>query len=418
MTCISETLALQISAHPLARYSRETLNLTAALVWLANGLNSRPDDDQFGRDIMMTSCLTAGGRNHGTFLIHPRAEAPPGELPVVRQGAIFLRSILFPPASAAPRFVYGKEMNNATWIHMFGQMPDQLRLHALPPPFIPRRRLLEAGRIPTQKRMSHPHEIPTNGPLPEFANLQFRLPPVPQDVAEDLPYDQQVEYFGDVAQDLPTALTSLWQQFLSDLMQKCGNLRGPRADASHCRLSVRERQSITQQALINVNLATIFNRVQYRTSTRMEWANAFVHYFSPLDAKIPIQPQNFPNMLYWRRWAELKSLLPDGVEHMRGQLRRRFDQLYWVPQPASDRVWLYQRNDRFHIFPDGCNSNAPQILMNPLAGRPQWNPPPVIGERNDMDGVGPQPQVPRPRARGPQPIPWAHLRQEEEESSD
>ncbi|KAG9308932.1 hypothetical protein JVU11DRAFT_11396 [Chiua virens] len=414
MSCIAETLALQNSAHPSLRYLRETLNLTAALVWLANGLNSRPDDDQYGRDVMVTSCWTADDLDHGTFLIHPPAGGPVRDLPVVRQGAIFLRGILFPPTSGVPRFSYGKELNNATWIHFFSRTPDQLRLQALPPPFIPRQRVLEAGRIPTQKRMSRLHGGQVDEALPELANLEFRIPPIPRDVAEDLPYEEQVEYgVGDMAQNLPVQLTHLWQQFLSDVMQKCGNLRGAIANASHCRLSTQERQNITQQALTHPNLATIFRRVQYRASARQEWADAFSHYFSPLDGKIPIQPQNFPNMLYWRRWAELKSLLPAAVGNMRRQLRLLFDQLAWVPEPASDRVWRYQRDDRFCMLPPDWTSNAPQILMNPSSGQPQWSPPLVDGEQDGMEDV-----IPRQRPRGPQPIPYLHLRQEEEDSSD
>ena len=412
MTCIAETLALQNSVHPALRYSREALNLTAALVWLANGLNSRPDDDQYGRDIMMTSCLTARGGNHGTFLIHPPAEG----LPVVRQGAIFLRRTLFPPTSGLPRFSYGMDLNDATWIHFFGRTRDQLRLQALPPPYIPRQQLLAAGRVPTQKRMSRPHEAQIDAPLPQLANLQFPLPPIPQDVAEDLPYEEQVEYFGDMAENLPVELTRLWQQFLSDFMQKCGNLRGARADASHCILPIRDRQNITQEALTNIDLATIFRRVQYRTATRQEWAEAFDRCFSPLGAKIPIQPQSFPNMIYWRRWAELKSLIPDKVGHMRRQLRLLFDQLRWVPQMASDRVWVYRKDDRFHMLPQGCALNAPQILMSPFFGPPQWNPPAIVGgEGADMEAV-----MPQRGARGPRRVPYAELRQEEEEegSSD
>ena len=187
-----------------------------------------------------------------------------------------------------------------------------------------------------------------------------------------------------------------------------------RADASHCRLSIRERQNITQEAIANTNLALIFRRVQYRTSTRQEWAAAFGHYFSPVDGKISIQPQNFPNMLYWMRWAELKTLLPNQIGHVRRQLRLLFNQLCWIPQPVSDRLWLYQRDERFQIFPQGCTSNAPQILMNPSFGRPHWNPPLAVGEdRADVEGV-----IPQPRAMGPQPIPYAHLRREEEESSE
>ncbi|KAG9318979.1 hypothetical protein JVU11DRAFT_1095 [Chiua virens] len=119
-------------------------------------------------------------------------------------------------------------------------------------------------------------------------------------------------------------------------------------------------------------------------------------------------------MLYWLWWAELKSLVPDEIERLRQQLRLRFDQLFWVPQIASDRVWLYRRDDRFHVFPEDCDSSAPQVLVNSSFPRPQWNPPPGIGE----DRPNGRDAVPQLRRRGPQPTPYVHLRQEEEEASE
>jgi len=133
--------------------------------------------------------------------------------------------------------------------------------------------------------------------------------------------------------------------FLMDILQKCGNLRIAGAQASHCRLSMGERQDITQEVLTNTHLSMIFNQVQYRTLMRKKWADAFDHYFSPLDGKILVQPQNFPSMLYWGNWSELKNLCPTAVGYMRGQLRLLFDQLLWVPQKVLDRVWVYNRSD-------------------------------------------------------------------------
>lgn len=47
--------------------------------------------------------------------------------------------------------------------------------------------------------MSRPHGAEIGGVLSELANLQILLPPIPQDIAEDLLYEEQVEYFGDMA---------------------------------------------------------------------------------------------------------------------------------------------------------------------------------------------------------------------------
>jgi len=171
-------------------------------------------------------------------------------------------------------------------------------------------------------------------------------------------------------QDLLVELTQLWKQFLTDILQKCGNLHGAGAQASHCHLSMQKRQNITQAALTNTDLSTIFNQIQYCTSTWKEWGDAFNHYFSPLDGKVLVQPQNFPSMLYWRNWSELKNVHPIAVGHMRGWLCLLFHQLLWVPQNVSDRVWVYNGSNCFQIFPQDCTSNTPQVMINLSSAKP------------------------------------------------
>ena len=115
--------------------------------------------------------------------------------------------------------------------------------------------------------MSCPHSTEIDTILPKFTNLQVSSLCIPNDLAEDLPYEEQVQYLGDVVvQDLPVELTQLWKQFLMDILPKCGNLHSAGAQASHCCLSMQERQNIMQEVITNTDLSTIFNQVQYCTT--------------------------------------------------------------------------------------------------------------------------------------------------------
>ena len=68
--------------------------------------------------------------------------------------------------------------------------------------------------------MSCPHSTEIDTILPKFTNLQVSSLCIPNDLAEDLPYEEQVQYLGDVVvQDLPVELTQLWKQFLMDILQ-------------------------------------------------------------------------------------------------------------------------------------------------------------------------------------------------------
>ncbi|KAG1854248.1 hypothetical protein F4604DRAFT_1547840, partial [Suillus subluteus] len=131
-----------------------------------------------------------------------------------------------------------------------------------------------------------------------------------------------------------------WNQFCSDLLQKCGNLRNWPLEASHCRLSMEERLHVTDEVYKDINLAMVFNQVQWKKVTGLEWKEAFDLFFPPLKAPIKIQSQNYPGMKYWDDWHNMKTRMqPEDIHVIRNKYWSLFKLLHWVPKPHTDRLW-------------------------------------------------------------------------------
>jgi len=179
--------------------------------------------------------------------------------------------------------------------------------------------------------------------------------------------------------------------------------------------------SVTHDTYKETNLALVFNQVRWKKATRQEWVAAFDIFFPPLGAPPRLQPQNFPTMLYWIKWADMKMHLPKSqVKKIRETYWELFNELHWVPQPHSDRLWKYAPQGDFQVQPPGWKLPAPHVLMHPRANRPTWE---VQDRHGDADvGHYEEEEVDDMNERvnpAIAPIPrHILLREEEEESSD
>jgi hypothetical protein len=176
------TLSLQNdSAGPL-RVGPDALSLSAGILWLTNGLHSRPDDGSAARDLMCTILPLTQDYDQDMLQIRPREELRQhGDmLPVCAHGAFFLRDIVWPPTADVPRFQRGPMMRNSTFKFMFGLDYDVLRRKYLPPAYIPRA-LVPQKRVRTQKGFSKRHRLEDPEPAPVFEDLDFELAGPPQD---------------------------------------------------------------------------------------------------------------------------------------------------------------------------------------------------------------------------------------------
>jgi hypothetical protein len=278
----------------------------------------------------------------------------------------------------------------------------------------------------TQKGSSKRHKADEPEPIAIFNDLDFTMPIEQQDAGDDIPWEERLDLPPDLEEDIQMLLTKHWNQFCSDILQKCGNVRGQPLMASHCRLSLEERRNVTDTVYQDLNLAMVFNRVQWKKVSGIEWKKAFDIYFPSRNSKLMVQPQNFPSMAYWLDWHDMRRRLPpQSFDRMRSRYWTLFKKLLWIPKPHGDRLWKYIPNDSFTTWPVDYRSHAPHVIVSPSSRNPTWQPHLVPGEEEDEEEeengeeeYDPE-QVPRREwVNGVRPIPRRVLMAMREESEE
>ncbi|KAG2063152.1 hypothetical protein BDR04DRAFT_1164177 [Suillus decipiens] len=421
---LTRTLSLQNEVGGAHRVGADALALTAGIHWLTNGLHSRPDDGTAGRDVMCAVLPLTRDYRNDMLHIRPREEniQRRDKLPFSAFGAYFFRDIIWPPVSDIPRIERGPMMRNSTFKFIFGKDHPTLQRKYQPPAFIPRA-LVPRARVGTQKGFSKRHRLDDPVPAQMFADLDIAMGGVYYDEGEDLPWEERTDFPPDAEEECGVHLTKHWNQFCSDLLQKCGNLRNQPLAPSHCRLTMEERLHLTDEVYKDVNLAMVFNRVQWKRVSGQEWKEAFSIFFPPRNAPLQVQPQNYPTMKYWEEWYDMKRRLPAAsFEIIRTRYWRLFKELQWVPKPHKDRLWKYTVNADFRMFPANYTGQAPQVIVSPSSYGARWEPERVPGgveeveeeEEEEME----EPEVDRREwVNGIAPVPDRILLREEEEES-
>jgi hypothetical protein len=287
--------------------------------------------------------------------------------------------------------------------------------------------MVPKSHVNTQKGMSKRHRADIPEPSAVFADLNFEAPPPAQDIGADLPFDEQFDLPPGLDEAFPITITKHWNQFCSDILQKCGNMKGNPLAPSHCRLSMDERLHVTDDVYKDTNLAVIFNRVQWKRAHPVEWREAFDLFFLPPGTPPRLQPQNYPSMTYWMEWADMKRDKPANViDAIRKKYWSLFKELYWIPKPYKDRLWKYTADDNFITLPSTLPSSAPHIIINPGKLAPTWDPERVPGggrqeaeeeEEEEAEVIDPDYVPAAEWVSNIPPIPMRiYMRQEEEES--
>ncbi|KAG2029692.1 hypothetical protein BDR03DRAFT_1018076 [Suillus americanus] len=430
LTAIIRTLRFQNQGPAELRFTSTALTLTAGLTWLANGLHSRPDDGSAARDLMCAILPLTYDYDVNGIQIIPRQHHIDNNdgLPFCAHGAFFLRDMVFPPIADVPRMTRTHVISHTSYKFFFGCDFNVLRNKFHPTAYIPRSSIPKS-RVKTQKGMSKRHRADNPEPSAAFANLEYEAPPPPQDIGDDLPFDERLDLPPGIDEPFAITITKHWNQFCSDVLQKCGNMKGNPLAPSHCRLSMNERLLVTEDIYKETNLAVIFYRVQWKRAHPVEWREAFDKFFPPPGTPPRMQPQNYPNMTYWMDWADMKRDKPAYIiDEIRTKYWALFKLLYWVPKPYSDRLWKYSEDSAFATLPTNYKSSAPHVITNPGKPTPTWQPAvdgaeELAGEEEE-DNEAPEVLDPDYVPAGEwidnvPPIPMRiYMRQEEEESSD
>lgn len=301
---------------------------------------------------------------------HARQGSRSETLPYNPYGIVFLREIRIGDGTVVPRFLDRKVamITPKTFHYIFGIDREDVDMEYfkghLVVPSNPHRVANKTRR--TARRFVEEVEVPR---IFNLSQRGYQLPPPLRDEGSDVEEDEDEPVPVDEDLDIDARLTALWRQFLVDLTAKAPNRRGAN-ESSYCRLSKPQRDRVNDATYQNLRLRDYFCHCQFRTATKKDWDNAFDKYWPEKGKEILIgSVQNLPSMSYYLRWSKWLTDINDEdnatITAMRKELQKKFNNLKWIPNIQSDRVWATKadKGSLFKRFPDSDTDSGPRILI-------------------------------------------------------
>lgn len=358
---ISQTFTLQESGPSHLRFLDESLLLTAACLWLVNGIHARPEDGPAARDLMRATLPLT--EDHNTILDylayntrvapdwqHEEEESDPEEVfsdvgvPWNPYGCVFFRRIVLQEDGAeAPRFrLGGRGISHPSFQFWFdGRNKDYIQAKYQRTGILSRRAVANI-RSTTNKRSHVQYVNFTGAPEPALFQLGaqgYSLPPPDLGQASDV--IDRPSPPPDELEDIDARTSNLWRQFVMDITSKSPNQRGM-ANPSHLRLDNRQRSSGDDSPYRNIRLPEVFNAVWYRRSTTEQWRTSFNWLLPRPGHRTTDGVQNYHTCLYYRTWMRMLEENQDNVDvinAIRNAFWDRIQQWRWIPHAQSDKMW-------------------------------------------------------------------------------
>ena len=385
LLAISKTLSQQATGASHSRLIPEALALTAACVWLLNGLHARPEDGPAARRLMDAALpLSEAGDLNTDVLAYnsfrradwQEEEEEGGEgyhpsrarLPYIPYGCVFFRRIMV--GETVPRLrVGGTVLTEPAFKFWFeGMTMEEVKVMYQKSGIIPRRAL--AGKRPTNKARMPAYVNLTGEPEPTLFDLQSQghiLPPPAQDVGSDM--EDRSSSSDEEPESIDAFLSQLWRQFVIDLTGKAPNPRGI-TKPSYLKLSADRRREGKDDIYKNLTLSDLFTDVAYKKASTEEWQRAFKWLFPEPGYKTTNGIQNYPSSPYFKEWLSFidnpdKS---DLVAASRQEIWKRLKTWSWIPDAQQDKMWPTKAASGFTRWPPSTGSGgkdgaAPRILL-------------------------------------------------------
>jgi hypothetical protein len=370
---------MQREGNTRLRCNSNALLLTAAMVWFINGLHSRPDDGSAARDLMRAILPRTDGESNLGIRPEPRHyesgsddddddDSDDEGVPHAPCGLIFLREVILPPTSTVPRMRIGRSVKDTTFKFFLGGKLQDIQSQVLPTNILTKKDI-PATRVSTRKAKT-PTYYNFDGqddPIFQLSEAGYELPNPSVDVGSDLEVEEQVH---DDNQDIDGKLTQMWYQFLLDIIAKAPNPRGA-TNPSYCITPTADRLKIRDAFFQNRKLSDVWRACQYKVADQKLWTTAFGHLWPAKGHVTGLAVQNYRTCTYYVSWKQLLAEVDDATaKAIRAQMKKKFDELYWIPAASSDKVWNTKRAKGFAILPDGWSTAAPQLLV--LNQSPEW----------------------------------------------
>lgn len=148
--------------------------------------------------------------------------------------------------------------------------------------------------------------------------------------------EDDLDFLG-AGTDLDAYVDRMWAQFAFDLIQLSPNIKD-RTLNSYVTLSPEQRREVTAKLFQQFKLP--FVSALYRSVDRKGWSLHFDSLFPPMAKETTAAFQAIAKSRYFLHWQKLRSQLsPEHFARLRGKLEPVFNQLWWLPYTQSDRVW-------------------------------------------------------------------------------
>ncbi|KAF9447920.1 hypothetical protein P691DRAFT_781765 [Macrolepiota fuliginosa MF-IS2] len=402
---MAQTFALQAQGPTSLRFSHDTLLLTAACVWLINGLHARPEDGPASRKLMdaVLPVTEAAGANPNVLAYKTSVRAPwqheeeesasddddVRRVPYNPYGCVFLRRIAIGSWDVPRLRVGGPSIPGPTFEYWFGTDHSRLKAKYQTSGFIDRNTISESRSTTNKARYLPLYVNFTGEPEPNLFNFGNRgrsLPSPAPDDGSDLE-DRPSHLLEGGPQTIDDELSMLWRQFVSDLTSKSPNQRGI-TNPSYLKLNNVERQSGSEDPYKTLHLSDVFTAVHYKTASREEWLRSFDWLFPKSGQPTSTAVQNYRQSPYYKQWADLAERTrsnPKLFKEIRDGMWERIRTWTWMPNAQVDKMWptSVRPGGKFTRWPATPQPRpAPHILLK-SGVRPTFDDPPV---NNGDDG--------------------------------
>ena len=389
---LSKLWHMQATGPSSLRVLPESLLLTAATVWLVNGLHARPDDKPASRALMHAALPLdeASTADPFTMLLPARRRRPTNDtdvglfgddpefndsdelVPVCPYGVVFFRRVKIDVP--VPRFwAGGHALDDQSFRFWFKGSIDEIKRRYDHHVIIPTSHLPHTSIARNKTRMTTNIEQATDEAEANMFQLAIQgheLHPAITDGEPDLILQLQTSEQSDID---PVA-SHIWRLCLIDLARKSPN-KGGKGGHPYLKRTMAERETTTED-LFNIRiLSNIWIAVQWKNATNDDWRRAFDYLFPPKGTQIAkLNTQNFSACNYFARWSELIDHNQESVvQAIRDAYWQRFKNLSWIPQVTADRIWNTSfLPKQFRRLPPGTTGPAPRILIN-TSIVPVWN---------------------------------------------
>jgi hypothetical protein len=223
-------------------------------------------------------------------------------------------------------------------------------------------------RLPNKMRrtpMYTPHTDQEQRPLFQLARAGHHLPPPVVDDGSDV--EEVVADEEETEGNIDEQITTLWNQFLVDMVNKSPNPspRNQEMTTSYLKLSKEERLHVTEELFQNAHLSDMWCACQYRVASKDDWSLAVRHLFPPASYVTGPKVQGYTQCRYYTKWKDICHMADAGtVEAIRTAITAKLMRFKWIPHATQDKLWNTTRlPKRFKKFPRAYEGPAPRILV-------------------------------------------------------